>query len=536
MTRSTPYQTTAPDLIFLNARVLTLSPPRPRAEAVAIKRGVIVGVGSNSDVRALAGPRTSVIDCEGRCLLPGFHDAHIHLLACARRMLGVECGPAVAKDIAGIQQAVRRRADATPPGQWIRAGDYDEFSLAEKRHPTRWDLDAATGLHPVRLQHRSLHACVLNSFALGLAGIDRHTSPPPGARIDIDSNTGELTGLMFEMGDFLGRNVIPSVKDSELRATLRLVEDGLLSKGITAVQDASADNGPSEWSFFNELSTREDRRLRVTLMVGQAHLAEMLEMGLSHGSGDGWLRLGPAKLMLTEAAGSFSPAGAELFEQIWEAHRLGFPVAIHAVEESAVCLAVEGIAAALQRLPRRNHGHRLEHASIVPPPMIPRLSELGIAVATQPGFLFYNGRRYLSQVDEHLPAWLYAVKNLVEGGILVGAGSDAPVAPANPLASICAAVTRRSREGDAVGPGQAIPVEQALRLHTLAPAQLIARAEEIGSVEPGKLADLALLSADPTEVGAEEIKGIAVEMTIVGGRIAWERPSPWLNSGSSDHG
>ncbi|TAK27075.1 MAG: amidohydrolase [Chloroflexota bacterium] len=509
------------DLVLLGADVITMSPVRPAAQAVAIRRNVVLRVGRDGEMHDLIGPGTEVIQCHGKCLLPGFHDAHIHLLACASQILAVDCRPSAVSSIADIQHAIQSRAELLSAGSWIRANGYDQFYLDEKRHPTRWDLDVAAPHHPVKLQHRSQHACVLNSLALRIAGIDRSFSPPPGARIELDPSTGEPTGLLYEMGHYLSENIIPSIEDADLRGGLEVVFNDLVAHGITSVQDATDRNGLREWLLLRDFTARETKRPRVTMMVGQRHLAEVAESGLGHGDGGNWLRLGAVKIMLTESADGFTPDQDSLFSLVWEAHRRGYPVAIHAIEESAVCLAIEAIANALERWPRGEHHHRLEHASVVPPALLERMSELGISIVTQPAFIYHSGERYLSDVDDHLHGWLYALRSMLASGIAVAAGSDAPVVPANPLSGIYAAVTRRSRQGQVLGAGEGISVVEALRLHTLAPAEVLGIDTQLGSIQPGRLADLVLLTDNPISTPVHKLGEVRVEMTIVDGRVVF---------------
>lgn len=510
-------------LAFLDADVVTMSPSRPRAQAVAIADGVIIGVGQNEDIRRLIGPKTRVVECGSKCLLPGFHDAHLHLLGTASRMISLDCGPEAVSSIAELQRAIRERSALLPPGTWIRAGDYDEYWLAERRHPTRWDVDLAAPDHPVKLQHRSHHACVLNSLALKLAGIDRDSHLPDGAAMEVDPLTGEPTGLLYEMESHLNERGMPPLEEPELRAALGAVFDDLLSKGITSVQDASYRNGPREWSLWASLASDGLLPVRVTMLVGQQHVQEMAQRGLGYGEGTTMLRIGPVKIMLTEAGGDPNPSVDELFGQVWQAHQAGYPVAIHAVDESAVCLAIEAIANALDRGPAEAHHHRLEHASIVPPHLADRLAELGIGVTTQPSFLYYSGDRYLDCVEEHLQGWLYPIASLMARGVVVAAGSDSPVASANPLCGIYAAVTRCSRQGRPVGQAERISIEQAVWLHTVAPAKLLGLEGQLGSITAGSCADVVLLDANPLSVEPEAIKDIRVEMTVVDGQLAWDR-------------
>lgn len=510
-----------PDLILVNGNILTLCPDLPHAEALAAKDGLIVAVGSNRGILGLACPGTPVIECQGQCVVPGFHDAHIHLLACASRRLYVDCSPRAVTGISEIQSAIQQQSRLVAPGTWIRAGDYDEFQLVEKRHPTRWDLDMASPDHPVKLRHRSLHACVLNSAALRLANLIDRPSPAPGTKIDIDPVTHEPTGLLYGFGDFLSTYVVPPLNEDELRRALRQVFRELLSNGITSVHDASFNNNVTAWNRLVDMRSEGGFWPRIALMVGQPHLAEFIEQSLEPGFGDEWLRLDAVKFMLTEVDGDFHPAAEQLKEQVWQAHRLGYQIAIHAVESSAICLAADAIANARRLAP--GPLHRIEHCSEVPPPLVDHLAELGVMVVTQPSFIFHSGDRYLADVDENLHDWLYPIRSLLESGIVVAAGSDAPVVPANPLEGIYAATTRGSRSGCTVANGERVSVEQALKLYTSGPAIACGEHYRKGSIVPGKLADLVVLTADPASLEQSEIKNIGVAMTIIGGNVVWRR-------------
>ena len=508
-----------PDLIVLADSVLTMGPVLPVVEGVAVRDGRIVAVGSRWDLLGLAGHDTEVVERAGGCVVPGFHDSHIHLLACANRRLQVDCSPAEAGSIAQIQQKIRAKAASVPQGAWIRAGNYDEFRLVERRHPTRRELDAAAPDHPVRLLHRSLHACVLNSAALRAAGLwPLQTS---NGRVETDPATGEPTGLVYEGAAHLGRGAVPPLEEAELRDSLRQALADLVARGVTSVQDASAGNGMAEWERVREVCSEAGVRPRIGLMVGMGHLDRFVEAGMGPGFGDEWLRIGAAKVMLTENGGDFHPSVQELAEQVGRANRLGFQVAIHAVEESAICVAAETLAGAAPEVGRPRH--RIEHCSVLPPPLLDRLAEAGIAVATQPGFLYDSGDRYLAEVEDHRQGWLYPLRSLVEKGIQVGGGSDAPVASFDPREGIYAAVTRLSREGRAVGTPERISIHDALRMYTLGSARICGEGRRTGSIEPGKLADLVVLSADPRTVEPAELLDVHVEMAIIGGRIAWER-------------
>ena len=510
----------APDLILLGGTGITLSPELPGAEAVAVSGGLILAVGPARDIVALAGRRTEFVYCEGKCVVPGFYDAHMHLLASASKRLSVDCSPPAVSSISQIQAVIREQTELVPPGTWIRAGNYDEFQLLERRHPTRRDLDEASPDHPVKLQHRSLHACVMNSAALHIAGIDGN-SAIDGIVPDVVPLTHEPTGLVYEYGDYLSARVIPPLRESDLRRGLLQVMEDLLSEGITSVQDATFNNGMCDWGRLEELRSEPGPRPRVGFMIGQKHLGEFIERKLGPGFGDEWLWVGPVKFMCTETPGSFDPPLEELKAGIRKARSHGYHVAIHAVDESTAFMAIEALA-------DRNHRaagafDRIEHGSILPPFLLDRLVELQLAVVTQPSFLYHSGDRYLADLDEHVRPWLYPIGSLLARAVLVAAGSDAPVSPAKPLEGICAAVTRLSRRGSAVVQEESVSVNDALRLYTTGAARVCGELARKGSIEPGKLADMVILSEDPFSVNPNDIKDIEVEMTIVGGRVAWAK-------------
>ena len=516
-----PPLNTPADLILHNARVITLDPDQSIAKLVAVKGDRILWVGQNRDLEGLQGPKTRLIDCQGQTVVPGFIDAHCHLLAYAASLLYLDCGPAAVRSISEIKNALSRRAESVPEEQWVRATGYDEFYLKERRHPNRWDLDEALPRHPVRLNHYSGHACVLNSVALSLAGISSETPDPPDGIIDRDWDTGEPTGLLLEMDSYLDQ-VVPSLSDAEFLKGVGLANQRLLSMGITSLQDATHSNSPQQWQTIQELKGRGLLAPRVTLMPGIKHLEEFLEQGLSFADGDADLNLGPAKIMLTGTTGSLQPPQEELRELVLQAHRTGYQVAIHAVEARAVEAAIEAIDYATTMAPRPDARHRIEHCSEGPPEVLSRLKNTGTIVVTQPAFLYLRGQRYISEVAPEIQPWLYPIGSLLRSGIPLAFSSDAPVASPDPLIGLYAAVTRQAANGQVLSKEQRVSPIQALSMYTLGGAHAAFQEKEKGSIESGKLADLAVLDGDPTVLEDEALKGIRVRLTVVGGQVAWE--------------
>ena len=506
-----PHATGPPDLILHNANVLTMDPRLPRARAVAVRGERVAWVGTVDDVASTGSPGVRMIDCEGQTLVPGFIDAHAHVLAFAARLLAVDCGPRAVSSIGDIQSALRERAAASPPGGWIRAGGYDEFSLDEKRHPTRWDLDAAAPGHPVRLDHRSGHAIVLNSAALAAVGISADTPDPPGGMIDRDPDTGEPTGLLLDMSSFLdGR--IPRLSERELEQGVRRADRLMVSRGITSIQDATPSNSPERWDLLARLKRTGSLTPRLTVMAGVEHIGRFLERGLGPGSGDHDMDIGPAKLMVSVDAGRLEPSADELAEAVRSAHETGFQAAVHAVEAEAVEAAADILDGAFR--------DRIEHCSECPPSVLRKLRGSGIVVVTQPRFIYDSGARYLSQVPEDMRPWLYRMRSLQEAGV-VAASSDAPVSEPHPLLGMYAAMTRRAETGEVVGADEAVPAEGALAMHTVNAAYAARHEVDRGTIEAGKLADFALIDRDPTAVEPHELLSARVSLTMVGGRVVW---------------
>ena len=510
------------DLILCNGNVITLDSSCPRAQLVAVKDGKIWVVTRNEDWKELKGSRTLTVDCHGGTVLPGFNDAHCHLLALAKRFINLDVTPARVHSISDIQKEIRKLARDLSPGTWISAEGYDEFHLVEKRHPTRWDLDKASQAHPVKLTHRSGHAHVLNSMALALVGISRETPDPIGGIIDRDLETGEPTGLLYDMGDYLGKR-IPPLSEAQLEQGIYLVNQELLSSGITSVQDVSPQNDFSRWQVFQRWKEKGALKCRLSLMLGVEGFIHCQNEGLLPRLSNNGIHLGGVKIILQETMGQLTPSCEELEQIVPRIHQSNLQIAFHAVEERAVDAACAFLECLLGRIPRSGHRHRIEHCSVCKPELARRLALLGAVVVTQPAFIYYHGDRYLCTVPEQDLEYLYPVATLLKAGVKVAAGSDCPVVPLNPLVGIYAAISRRARTGETIALQQRISAPQALRLYTLDAAYAQFRENLWGSITPGKFADLIVLNGDPLRVSTYKISDLQVKMTIIGGEIVWAR-------------
>ena len=526
------------DLLLVNAQVITLDPALPQAAAVAIAGDTVLAVGSYADLRPFRHSRTEIIDCRGHTLIPGLNDAHCHLLAAAAALTALDCGTPSINSIAALQQALRRRAAATPPGQWLRGYGLEPAALVERRYPTRWELDAVTPHHPVRLEHRSGHAAILNSPALTLAGIAAATPDPPEGIIRRDAATGEPNGILLEMSPWLRDKLGNTRSPAELAASVTRLSQKLLRYGITSVQDAGPHNSPAHWQTFQSLTQAGHFQPRIIMMAGASNLNQFANAGLSWGYGDYRLRLGHAKIMLTLTTGALHPDTAELAELVSAAHSQGFPVAIHAVEQESIA-AVAALPALSRPIPtvptpavpaapsRPIPRNRLEHCAECPPELLTQLRRCGLTVVTQPGFIYWRGENYREQVAPELLPYLYPLAALSQAGIPLAFGSDAPVIDPSPWPALYSALTRRTAAdhplpiAPSAAPKPGLTLESALRAYTRGSAWAEGMETRKGIIKPGMLADLVLVDTPLPQAAAAALKNTQARLTLIGGQVAW---------------
>jgi len=256
------------DVILYNTNAITMDPAFPKAKMIAIQEGEILAVGANDQLKELRHKNTEVINCKGKTVLPGFIDAHLHLHGFAENLVTLNLEPRNnVRSISDIQTKIRSSSQNVPPETWIRGKGYHEFYLTEKRHPTRKDLDSATSIHPVKLTHRSGHAHVLNSLALAFVGISKHTPDPAGGLIDRDLVTGEPTGVLYGMSDYLSK-LIPPIDQNQIEEGIKLANRQLLSSGVTSIQDATSYNNRDRWEMFQHWKERDLLKSRVSMILG----------------------------------------------------------------------------------------------------------------------------------------------------------------------------------------------------------------------------------------------------------------------------
>lgn len=510
------------DLILVNANIITMEPSLPHARSVVISNGRITDL-STSNVPPCAKrveSKAEMIDCRGKTVAPGFIDPHFHLVSYADSFLILDFGPHHVSSITDMQNIVREAAQKLPPGAWIRGRGYNEFYLAEKRHPTRWDLDPVSPHHPVRITHRSGYGHLLNSLALELAGITGESGDPPGGLIDRDITTGEPTGLLYGMGKILAR-CFPATGENRTNEEISLAGQALTTLGITSVCDVSSRNNLSRMDLFRTWKEGGLIPQRVTMALGWEGFQKIQECGDPGFGADDQVRVEGVKIIIHEITGRLDPSQADLNEMVLQIHRSGYQAILHAIDEQPIAAACTAIEHALRTFPATGLKHRIEHCSVCPPALAKRIASTGIMVVTQPAFLYYNGECYLQTVPEDELGHLYPIATLMKHGIVVAGSSDSPVVEPNPLIGMYSAVSRKAKNGECLLPAERITPLQALSLFTRNAARATCTKNAVGSIRAGKLADLVMLRGDPTVLPEEIIKDIEVEMTIINGEVVW---------------
>jgi predicted amidohydrolase YtcJ len=543
-----------PDLLLVNANVLTMDPARPRAAAVAVAGGRIAAVydeaPSPADLPGVSPSR--VIDLGGATLLPGFHDAHNHMTGFGLSLTEVDLR---VDSLGELYERVAARAAATPAGQWITGAGYDQTKLGG-HHPGRDGLDAVAPGHRIWLKHTSGHMCVVNGLVLRDLGIDETAPPVDGGRVSADT-AGRPNGLLEERAQELVGSLTMPYPLTALTDALAAAGERYLAEGLTSVTEAGVGGGwvglsPVDFAAFT--AAREQGRLhvRTELMVVSdafhplgAHPSDGIEtgidLGLRTGFGDDWIRVGPMKIFtdgslvgrtaaMTEPyAGEESNSGylqadaERLTAAMIAAHRAGWRVAAHAIGDRAIDLALDAFDEAARRHPRPDVRHRIEHFAAARPDQVARAAALGVIAVGQGRFATEIGDGMLASVGPGRHSWLYRQRSLLDAGMVLPGSSDRPVVTGTPLLGIHDMVNRRTASGAPFNAAEAVTAAEALRAYTWGSAYASKAEHAKGSVGAGKLADFTVLSEDPTLVSPARIAGLEVVATIVDGELRFSR-------------
>lgn len=538
------------DLVLHNGRVFTARPAEPTfTGGVAIAGDRIIAVGPDEVVRASSAGDAIHVDVGGRTILPGFVDAHHHLAFTGAELAAVDVRYPGVPSIAALVARIAEAAERAPDGTWIRAVGMNPEMYADGRLPTRWDLDEATRVHPVIVQHMSGHHALANSLGLEMRGLSDGAADPEGGHL-VRDDRGRLTGycldaaqqLVVRPGVDIGHHGPGFHDDAPLEEIVADIDRGsraALLAGITSIVDAQVTR--REMDGYRAARKRGLLSVRLTAMPISSQLDAFESLGLAGPFGDDRLSIGPMKFYadgaLTGGTAAFTvpygPNGEFSGSLYWEsedafrsailrAHRAGWQIGVHAQGDWAIDRVLDAYEAALAAEPRDDHRHRIEHCGGPRPEQVGRIARLGVFVVGQPRYFHDAGDAWLAAFDAARVHRLQPYRELADAGVRFALSSDAPVASHRPLDTIASAVLRSTVAGEVVGAEQALTVDEAVRACTADAAASYFADSRVGTLEVGKLADVVVLAGDLLDTPPDGIADLSVDATIVGGAVAYQ--------------
>lgn len=511
----------------------------PAATALAVRGERVLALGDDETVSALIDPSTRVVELRGRLVVPGFNDAHVHLLDGGFGLLSVDLRDA--RDEGELARRLGEHARRLPKGRWILNGYWDHQLWPSRREPTRQLIDTATPEHPVFVQRLDGHMALANGLALRLAGITRETPDVPGGTIVRDAR-GEPTGLLKDNAMDLVTRVLPAPTRAENLEAARAALAEAARLGVTSIQDNSAvDALPT----YQELRARGQLTARLYVWRYAAEsLAPLLHAGIPPGLGDDWIRVGALKILADGSIGSataalFEPYSdapgstglllheqAELERLVLEADRAGWQLAVHAIGDRANALVLDAFERAARENGPRQRRWRIEHAQHVRAADLARFRALGVVASVQPSHCIDDLRFVERHVGKERLPDAYRWRSFLEAGVPLAFGTDWFVEPLDPRLGLYAAVTRETTAGGPEGgwqPQERLTLEEALDAYTRGSAFAELAEHDKGTLEPGKLADLVVFAEDLFAVEPRRLLAVPVDLTVVGGRVVFER-------------
>jgi predicted amidohydrolase YtcJ len=512
------------DIALIDANVRTMNPHQPLAQAIAIKKNRLLKVGTNQEIKKLIRKETQVFNLNGKTVVPGLIDTHIHVADFGRCLMWLDLS--AAQSIVEVQSILREKAKQTPKGKWIVGRGWNENNLKEKRALTKKDIDVAAPDNPVILYHGAAYLCAVNSKAIAKAGVTNKTVAPSGGTID-KTATGELTGIFRDSATNLIWQAVEEPTLEELTDGAALACQNIVSAGITSIDWIILSEG--EFTLIQNLIKKGKLPLRVNLIVPfefLKHVADFksddplrLRLGGAIIFVDGYLDSKTAALQEPysddpENMGKMNLSETELAISVGQVLALGLQPTIHAMGDRAIDMTLKVIEQSSKRA-----RFRIEQAAVLNSALIKRLKAQNIVVSVQSRMVptEFEVWSALTHLGEERAKWLHPLKSLIEAGVKVAGGSDCPMEPLNPLLGIQDAVTRKSF------PEQRLTVEEALRMYTLDAAYCSGEENIKGSIEEGKLADITILSSDPWLVPTSEITEINMENVVLDGKIIFSK-------------
>jgi predicted amidohydrolase YtcJ len=535
-------------VILVNGKVWTENPAQPIAQAIALDGSRILAVGDDAAIRKLAGPDTQIIDLHGRLLLPGFNDSHVHFLMGGESLVSVQLRDANSQ--AELRERIAQFAKTLPKGAWIRDGVWDHQRWNPPVLPNHQLIDDACGDHPAILWRLDGHMVVVNALAMKLAGIDRNTKDPPGGEIERDKD-GNPTGILKDAATALVTSAMPRLSPEEQDRAMEAAMREAAAHGVTSVQnmaDTSEDRTqPDTFREFQKLERAGKLTVRIYESMPVRDWKMLADPGIVTPFGSPYLRIGNLKAFADGALGSETAwmddsfannpnysglASSDLldvehfYDALRQADQAALQISIHAIGDRANRTILDLYARLEKENGTGDRRLRIEHAQHLHPADYARFGKLGVIASMQPYHAIDDGRWAQTMLGPERIKTSYAWKSLLDAGSTLAFGSDWPVAPLDPVMGIYAATTRRTLDGKNPNgwvPEQRITVAQAVHAYTMGSAFAEHQEKLKGSIEPGKLADLVVLSDDIFSIPPEAIEKTAVEMTIFDGKLIYQR-------------
>lgn len=530
------------DLVLLEGAVYTVDPGLPWAEAVAVRDGRIQAVGSSTEIRDWIGPETRVLELKGAQVLPGFIDSHTHFLTGGFALAGIQLRDAGSRE--EFTARIQAKAEELDKGRWILNGDWDHTLFDPPRLPVKEWIDRVTPDNPVCVNRLDGHMVFVNSLALELAGVGRDTPTPQGGEIVRDPETGEPTGILKDEAMSLVTRHIPEPSPEEKKQAARTALEHALSHGVTSIHDMAYR---SDFAVYRDLLDSDLLSARLCVYIPISEIKTDAPLELTESGDPNFLKLGGLKGFVDGSLGSYTALFFEPYsdnpektgimvadmypegimeERLRAADRQGLQVAVHAIGDKANRIILDIFEAVFRDHGERDRRWRVEHAQHLHPDDIPRFGRLGVLASVQPYHAIDDGRWAEQKIGPRRARTTYAFRSLLQGGATLVCGSDWTVAPLDPLTGIYAAVTRSTLDGrnpQGWVPQEKIGLADVIRGYTLNGA-VAEFAEDIkGSITPGKLADLVVLDRNLFEIPPEEILQAQVRMTLVDGRIRYNK-------------
>jgi predicted amidohydrolase YtcJ len=534
------------DLVVVNAKIWTVNTKQPDAEALAIWRDRILAVGSNADIRALAGPKTKVLDLKGQRVVPGFYDSHVHLLGSGQRL-----GEVALKDAKDEEEFGRRLKEfdkKLPRDRWLLGGEWDHDRAFDGKLPNAELIDKYVADRPVFLRRYDGHMAVVNSRVLKMAEITAKTADPSGGVVYRKPDSKDPSGLLRDNAMDLVTHLIPAASDDEIAEAVHAALDEARQNGVTSVQDMAGSDAATHRKLFRhyqQLAKSGKLTVRVDLRWPLSDWNELAKLGAESGLGDDWVRIGGVKGFADGSLGSSTakmfdaflnePGSTGVFvtprekmrEYILGADKAGLSVAVHAIGDRANAELLDIFAEVAKENGPRDRRFRIEHAQHLRPKDYPRFHDLHVIASMQPYHAIDDGRWAEGRIGAKRCESSYAFRSLLDAGATLAFGSDWSVAPLSPLLGIDAAVNRRTLDGKHPKgwfPEQRITVKEAIEAYTLTSAYAAFEEKDRGSIEPGKLADFVVLSRDIlADAERDHLAETEVVLTVVGGKVVYEK-------------